>query len=298
MDYNSAWMFLKVAKTGSFTKAAKEMDVPKSTVSKRVAELEASLQVTLLRRTTRNIDLTEVGREFFAKCSKAFSELRNAEIGTQSVLVEPAGVLRVTAPSELGQGLMTQVLSDFLKKYPKVTLELLLGGEHLDFVRDNIDVAIRIGNLRDSSLMCRRIGVNRFRLVASPEYLKNHPPIRRMEDLKKHSTLIFSSLQDPHVWDLKSASKKVRARVQGRYVTNNLTAIKEMAMAGLGITLMPMVLCKAEIEAKQLEIILPNWVAHETPVNFLYQKEFFTAPKITAFIDFVAPAVRPIFEPS
>jgi DNA-binding transcriptional LysR family regulator len=97
---------------------------------------------------------------------------------------------------------------------------------------------------------------------------------------------------------LKSANRKTRLRVQGRYTTNNLTSIKEMAMAGLGITLMPMVLCKAEIEAKQLEIILPNWVAHETPVNFLYQKEFLTAPKITAFIDFVAPAVRPIFEPS
>lgn len=296
MDLNSIWMFLKVTQTGSFTQAAKELGVPKSTISKKVADLETSLQTTLLKRTTRSLTLTEVGKEYYKSCAKALDDLKAAEANTQALSSEPVGHLRVTAPSEFAQSAQGEIMNGFLKAYPKVTLELILTNQAMDLVRDNIDVAIRAGALKDSNLKARKIGNNRFQLFASPGYLKKAAPIKTPADLAKHSCLIFTALEDSGTWALKSGTKVAKIKIFGPYQANSISAIKSMAIAGGGVALLPCSSCRTELEKNQLSVILPEWSSGDASVHLVYQNSPFIAPKVTAFLNHVQDPLSRLME--
>ncbi|TDK63485.1 LysR family transcriptional regulator [Sapientia aquatica] len=292
MDLNAIWMFLKVAQTGSFTRAAKELGIPKSTVSKKIADLESSLQSTLLLRTTRSLQLTDAGKRYYDTCAKAFEDIKDAEAFTQAASSEPAGNIRVTATAEFARKVLSEIMQGFLTAYPNISVDLILTNQALDFVRDNIDVAVRAGQLKDSNLKARRVGATRFQLLASPSYLKAAPELNKPSDLSKHNCLVFTSLPNPSVWLLRSGSQSAKVKVQGRYMANSINAIKSMAASGAGIALLPTVFCKEEIARKELGIVLPNWASGEQALNLVYQNSPFIAPRVTAFLNYMQEELR------
>ncbi|MFY0584026.1 LysR family transcriptional regulator [Cystobacter fuscus] len=191
MDLNAVMMFNRVVKAGGFSKAAAELGVTKSTISKKIAELESHLGTTLLRRTTRSLQLTDMGKQFHERSSKGLSEIKKAAEQAQATSVEPQGRLRITAPSDFATSILAPLLAGFLETYPKISLEMMLTDKILDLVNDDIDVAIRVGPMTDSSLRAKRIGRDVFQLVASPAYIKRSPALQEPGDLKKHDCLVF-----------------------------------------------------------------------------------------------------------
>ncbi|WPU66519.1 LysR family transcriptional regulator [Peredibacter starrii] len=296
MDLNSVSMFVRVVQLGSFSKAGVELGVPKSTISKKIAELEVHLQTTLLRRTTRSLQLTESGRTFFEQASKSLSELKSAEVYAQEANLEPAGVLRVTAVADFATQVISPILAGFLKKYPKIKLELVQTDKVLDLVNDNIDVAVRIGKLTDSNLKSRKLGKHRYQMMASPAYLKSCPPLNSPQDLKNHTCLVFAPRSDFRVWNLKTDRYKASIDVNGQFVSSSASAVRMLAIEGAGIALLPVPTCVSELESGKLKIVLPSWELEEANVHFVYQKLEFTPLKVTAFLDYVGERIKPMLQ--
>lgn len=296
LDLNCVQMFVKVVQTGSFSKAGLELNVPKSTVSKKVAELEEYLQATLLRRTTRSLQLTEPGRIFFEQSSRSLADLKAAEVSTQATSQEPSGLLRVTAVADFATQVISPILAGFIKKYPKITLELVQTDKVLDLVNDNIDIAVRIGKLTDSNLKSRKLGVHRYQLLASPSYLKSAPPLKSPTDLVNHQCLVFAPKPEFLTWNLKGGSYKASIDVKPKFLSSSASAVRTLAMEGAGIALLPVPTCLEAIDSGKLKIVLPSWGLEEANVHFVYQKLVYTPPKVTAFLDYVGERIKPLLQ--
>lgn len=296
MDLNGVLVFVRVAQLGSFSKAGLEMGIPKSTISKKISDLETHLKTTLLRRTTRSLQLTEMGKAFFEQASKGLSELKSAEINAQSTSDEPTGLLRVTAVADFATQVLSPIFGGFLKKYPKVTLELVLTDRVLDLVNDNIDIAVRIGKMSDSNLISRKLGIHRYRLLASPSYLKTHSELKNPDNLKNHTCLVFAPIPELLNWQLKAGAFKSTVDIKGQFISNSASAVKALAIDGAGIALLPLPICLNEIESKKLQIVLPSWGLQDAPVNFVFQNYLFVPPKITAFMDYVGERLKPLLQ--
>ena len=171
MDLNEINVFLRVAQAGSFTRAAKQLGIPNSTASAKVSALERRLGVTLLQRTTRKLHLTEGGEAYFRQASQGLEEILKAEAAISASQREPQGLLRVTAPIDLGSNCLADLISAFRKKYPAVNVELIFTARYVDLVGEGVDVAVRAGKLRDSGLIARKVGVANWIPIASPAYL-------------------------------------------------------------------------------------------------------------------------------
>ena len=294
MDFNSAWIFAKVVESGSFTAAARALHLPKSTVSKRVAELETSLSVTLLTRTTRSLQLTEPGREYYASCARAFAELDQARLRTTATQTAPQGLLRVTAPGEMAAQYFGPWMAEFMSLHPQVNIELVLSDRLLDLINDNIDVAIRAGELDDSTMLARALGFTQFRLYASPAYLKSHGAPRSPADLREHECLVFPPTAENGQWELisRTGGKPVSVPVRGRFAANSMNAIRAMAVAHYGIGLMPAFSVVEQIKARTLVPVMPGWSSDRNPVHLVYPRQRFVTPKQRAFVDFIVPKMR------
>lgn len=295
IDYNSVWMFVKVVQAGSFSGAARQAGIPKSTLSKRISLLERELHVNLLTRTTRQLKLTPAGRTFYETSARAFTELGNAEQQTHSAQQALRGLLRVTAPPEMATSFMTPLISEFMGEYPEVDVQLVLTDALVDLIAENIDVAIRVGELVDSSLISRRIGMACFRLYASPGYIKSHGMPAVPGELERHSCLRFTTAFESEYWELHSGGKKFRSKVKGRFTANHIGVLLAMAVQGHGITLLPEFLCHTEIAQKRLVPVLPRWATVGEPVHLLYPQQKFIAPRQEAFLKFMAARLTHAF---
>src|SRR5580698_3598481 len=189
MDLNEILVFTRVVQAGSFTAAAAELGMPKSTVSRKVSELEERLKSRLLQRTTRQFNLTDAGRTYYDHCARIVGEIEDAERAVSSLQETPRGLLRVTAP--VNAAYLGPIVSDYLKRYPEVRLDLFCTGRNVDLVEERFDVGIRAGVLADSTLIARSLGSARWFLIATPAYLKRRGRPRSPEDLKAHDCLFF-----------------------------------------------------------------------------------------------------------
>src|ERR1700741_185473 len=209
IDLNDIVVFVKVAQFGSFNRAAHSLGMPVSTVSRKVTALEERLGVTLLQRTTRKLSLTALGRAYYNQCSEPLSHLFDAEQVLTQTQKQPAGLLRISAPVILGQEAFYAFLSSFLKTYPLVKADLFITNLFLDLIGENIDVAIRFGELQDSSLIAQRIGKSVRYVVAAPEYLRGRLPPSRPEDLREHQCVVLQGRNNEAEWHLVNGRKSV-----------------------------------------------------------------------------------------
>lgn len=287
MDLNETAVFVKVVQAGSFSAAARQLGLPTSTVSTRVARLERRLGVTLLQRTTRRLSLTELGELYYRHAATGLGHIFEAETAVTASMGEPKGRLRVTAPADFGDTILVCLLERLRMSYPQVNVDLLLTDSYLDLVAEGVDVAIRAGELRDSTLIAKRVGIACWALFASPEYLDVAPPLASPRGLRRHRCLQFTSFGKAQ-WTLSNRKDSVTVPMEGNLIVNDLGVIRLMTLHGQGIGLLPTYICHEDLQAGRLVRVLPKWEARADPVHLVYPRQRFVPPKLRAFLDTAA----------
>ncbi len=295
MDFNEVAIFIKVVQVGSFSRAAKELGMPNSTVSAKISSLERRLGVTLIQRTTRKLNITPAGNAYFKRCMLGMEEIKAAEAEIANIQGEPQGLLRITAPTEFGSTILPGLISEYIKKFPKVRIEVLLTDRRIDLLSENVDLAIRAGEMKDSTLIAKRIGSIYFAPFASPKYLKAKGTPMHPRELKQHSCLQFTPLGVDE-WKMTSSKGSLNVPLSGRVLMNDMTALKKMAVMGDGIVFLPTYYCYTEVSNKQLIRILPEWRSNLAPIHFVYPAQRFVTPKLSAFIALASDTIKKSFE--
>jgi DNA-binding transcriptional LysR family regulator len=283
-DLNEIAVFSAVAAARSFSGAAQRLGMPVSTVSRKVAQLEARLGVALLTRTTRQVRVTEAGQAYFAECERLLAGFRVAEAVVSEAASEPRGLLRVTAPADMGSnGAFVDFVARFLARHPGVELELVLENRFVDLVTEQVDVAVRAGPLTDSSLIAKRIGRTSMRLMASPGFLERHGPIDDVAQLARLPCLRLSPRAEHGRWTLHGPRGKRVVAVRGPVIAGSINALSRLAAAGLGIAALPDF--SQDPSTAGLRVVLPEWTAGESPAHIVYAARRLVPAKLTAFVD-------------
>lgn len=288
-DLSAMAVFARVVETESFTRAAAELSLSKSAVSKQVSRLEDRLGVRLLNRTTRRLSLTEAGAAFYDGCQKTLAEAEAAEQAVTRLAVEPRGVLRVNAPMTFGVLHVGPALPAFLSACRELTLDLALNDRLVDLVEEGYDVAVRVGVLAESSLVVRRLAPSRMVVCAARRYLADKGRPATPDDLGRHDCLIYSFRAAGPDWHFRGPEGLRRVKVSGRLCANNGDVLLTAALNGLGIALLPTFIAGEALRAGQLQRVLPGWrIAEEANVYAVYPTSRNLSPKVRVFIDFLA----------
>ena len=283
---------LRVVDAGSFSAAAKQLDVPLATVSRRIAELEANLQTRMLNRSSRRLSLTEAGRLYAEACKRILEQVEEAERAATGVYKDPKGRLTVTAPIVFGRTHMIPLVSEFLARYPEIDIKLLLVDRLLDLLEADVDVALRIGDLEDSSLIAVRVGTVRRVTCASPSYLSRHGRPQKPEDLRRHIAVTFDNLASPEEWRFSFPRGDAVVPIRSRLTVTTAEAAREGAIAGLGLTrLLSYQIAEAK-RAGALELVLEEYELPPWPVSLVYVGQQLLPGKLRAFLDFATPRLR------
>lgn len=291
MDLNEVRVFVQVARLGSFTAAARRMGMPNSTVSAKVTALERRLGASLLKRTTRKLHLTEAGERYFERCAKALGELEAADRDLGASQLEPQGLLRITAPVDMGSACLIDLTRSFSVKYPKVQLEFIFTDRTVDLVGEGVDLAIRAGELSDSSLIARKLGESYLAPYASPAYLKRAGVPRSPQELRDHECLIFTQLAE-EAWELRRERSMVKVRVSKRMIANDMTFLKSLAVSGAGIAMLPAFVAEMDVKTGRLQRVLPDWRSEVGPIHVVYAEQKFLAPKTRLMVEEVVKLFR------
>lgn len=295
MELNDVSVFIKVIQAGSFTEAARRLKAPKSTVSAKVSGLERRLGVTLLQRTSRRLHLTAEGEEFFQTCARAVSEIETAEAIASGRQKTPSGRISITAASNTSI-VLARFVKKFVQKYPQIKIDLIFTNRIVDLVGEGIDVAIRPGHLKDSSLLAKKVAMHNFSLFGSPRYLAATPRIKTPSDLEQHASACFSFTPIKNgQWELARGKEKVKITVRGDIAADELSALKELALLDLGIALLPGFLCQEELKDGRLVEVLPGWATESVPLSLVYTAQKFRHPRIQALIEELSKELREVF---
>jgi DNA-binding transcriptional LysR family regulator len=291
MDLNELRVFAKVVQAGSFTAAGAALRMPKSTVSRKVSELERRVGAQLLQRTTRKLRLTEVGRAYYERAARAVSEAEEAEQVVTRMQAAPHGLLRVTAP--LNFHVLGPLSAEFLARYPEVRLELVCTDRPVDLVAEGFDVAVRAGHLADSTLIARRLGLIQRVVVGAPGYLERNGVPRRPAELAQHACLMFIGGRERISWVLQSAGRSVTVAVPVRMAVNDFDVLHSATLAGAGLAMLDAHACAEDLAAGRLRRVLPAWSSPGTPLQAVYPGSRHLAPKVSAYVDFLRERWRP-----
>lgn len=295
-DHLSAMaLFARVVEAGSFSRAAETLGLSKSAVSKQVARLETRLGARLLNRTTRQISLTEAGSAFYAGCRQMLTEAEAAEAAVGHLAQAPRGTLHVNAPMTFGQQHVAPALPEFLARYPELSVNLQLNDRTVDLVEEGFDVAVRIGQLADSSLIARRLAPLNTAIVAAPAYLTRNGRPEHPRELQEHACLLYSYLASGPVWHFRGPGGRVRVPVTGRLEANNGDVLLAAAKGGAGIARLPTFICGDAVRAGELERLLLDWVdTADAAVYAVYPASRQVSPKLRVFLDFLAARFGPV----
>jgi len=285
-------VFVAVAETGGFAKAADRIGSSPPAVTRTVAGLEQRLGTELFARTTRRVHLTETGKLFLERARSLLSDLESAESEITGEARMPTGRLTVTASVTLGRSMLPPVVMGFLNAHSRVSANVLLLDRVVNLVEEGIDVAVRIGELPDSTLIARQVGEVRRMLVASPGYLTKRGTPRAAADLKLHSIISFTGLMPNNEWTYYGEKGASRVTLQPRFEINDATAAIAAAEAGSGITIALSYMVAKPIREGRLVPVLMNLCPPAVPVQLVYPESRLVAPKVRAFIDYAAPRLR------
>lgn len=276
--------YISVVETGSFTAAADQLGASKSFVSKRVSELETRLGVQLLKRTTRQVSMTAIGERFYASCREMRRSLAAASHEAAQMQKTPTGKLKVSLNDTYDVTFISAVMADFACQYPGVALEVHAGSRDVDLIGEDFDVAIRYGDLTDSSLRAARIGYLSFCLCASPAYLAEHGVPKGVADLKNH--ICVSDLNS--YWWFNSTEGTEKVRVNGRWKSNKGTALKVAAMRGLGMAQLPIAFVRSELAAGSLVSVEDEWSYYDREVWAIFAPGTPVPANLRLLLDFLS----------
>lgn len=291
IDLNRSWMFLAVARAGSFTAAAKDLGLPKSTLSEKISDLEAELGVTLIIRTTRSLRLTETGQAYVRQIGAALEQIYQAKEDIRRHKDVPRGKLRISLLPNLANTQFPERLAGFLNAFPEVTVELDFSDRVVNVFEEGFDVCVRAGLSQDSSLRSKRIRRDRSILVCSPEYIKRAGEPKSVSDLRKHELVNWNS--ETSTWSLEAAGqKKFKIDVRSRLFANNVESVMKIVTGGYGIALLPAEICAEMLKAKRLFQILPNWGTREFHVYIVYPSQRIASAKLKAFLPWLERSLK------
>ncbi len=285
-------LFSAVADLGSLSGAGRRLGLPLSTVSRQLSRLEEQLGARLVTRTTRRLSLTETGRVYLDACRRILEEVDAATARISGEKTEPEGELALTAPVVFGRLHVLPVVVEFLSELPRLNVRMLLLDRPVDLIEEGLDVAVRIGELADSSLIATRVGGVRRVLCASPAYLARRGTPRRIEDLARHDCISFSALHQDAQWTFPDGKGVRRVRVRPRLIVNTAEAAIDAAIAGLGVTRVLSYQAALALADGSLRRVLPSLVSEEIPVTLLHHESRLPQRKVQAFISFAAARLR------
>lgn len=287
-DINSMMVFLAVVEAGSFTLAAERLGMPKANVSRKLSKLEQQLGVTLLERSTRAQHLTEAGKRYLIHCKRISEEVGLATAAVSEILHTYKGSIKVGTSVTVGQQIIGPVLSKFLRQYPDIKVELSLLNQRVDLIEEGFDVLIRVGELDDSRLIGKYLGTAQQKLYASPKYLSNKEGLDSMDALEDHDTLFMANLSRDNKMEFVSGSQIKAIKFTPKLLVDDFSIIKNAAIDGEGIAILPEHMCRGDLERGTLINVLPQWRTHDMSMYALYPKYKKSIPKVRAFIDFIA----------
>jgi DNA-binding transcriptional LysR family regulator len=284
MDLNGVSLFLRVVEAGSFTRAANELHMTTSGVSRALTRLEEDLGVRLLQRTTRKLSLTAAGRVYFDQVRGALAMVDDASLAASEMGEEPRGAVRVTAAPAMA-GVLIPFFAEFLQRYPKIRLELVSSQGIVDLVEQGLDLAVRLGRLRDSSLIARRVGSFVRGLFASREYVARNGRPRRPADLANHNCVLFRGQGGRDTWRLADGSRELTVEVTGSLEVDDISSMHQAVQAGIGIGIISF-FSSARMEG--LVRILPKYVGGEVPISLVSPSRRLEPARVVLFRDFLA----------
>jgi DNA-binding transcriptional LysR family regulator len=290
MDLDDVRIFTKVAEAGSFTRAAQLLGMPKSTVSRRVAELEDKLNVLLIQRSTRRLTLTPAGQLYFERTSRAIADLKQAEVALEEMRGEPRGMLRITTPSDMA-GLVPRLIGEFRKDYPLVQLVVFSTARRVDLIAEGYDLALRAAaRLSDSTMFSKKIIDTRFGTFASPAYLTEHGTPQTPADLEKHDCLTFGTETLNAEWNLlhTETTESTGIHVAGSLASNDHNFLMGACLRGLGIAFLPTFEASRQVAQGRLVRVLPSYTSEFGSLYAVYPSGRHVSPNVRAFVDFSA----------
>jgi DNA-binding transcriptional LysR family regulator len=285
-------VFVAAVEAGSLSAAARRLGTPLATVSRKVSELEAHLKTRLLNRSSRRLTLTDAGRSYLAACKRILEDLRDAERAASGEYSAPRGDLVITAPIVFGRLHVLPVALGFLRAFPAVDIRLALADHVVNLLEDHIDLAVRIGELPDSSLVASRVGWIRRVICGSPSYFAEHGTPQSPDELKGHDCITFQGQSSPETWNFRIGRAEASVPIHSRLVVNTAEAAIDAAIAGVGITRVLSYQIANAIEARSLAVILEDYEPAPFPVSLVHAGQQLLPAKLRAFLDFATPRLK------
>ena len=285
--------FATVVDQGGFTDAAKKMGISKSAVSKHVSSLEARLGARLLNRTTRRVSPTEIGLAYYDRARRVLNDAGEADALVTAMQSAPSGMLRVSVATDFGVNHLSPVLGEFLHSYPDITVNMVLNNRYVELISEGFDLAIRVGELEDSSLRARKLCEPHKRMLAAPAYFDQYGQPQKIDDLNEHKLLHYSNQASGNVWKVTAPSgEKRQVRTAGSLTVNDGQSLRNAASGGLGIAYLPSFLFAEPMRHGQLVDAIPELPMEVQGIYAIYPPGRYTQPKVRAFIDFLVDQFR------
>lgn len=291
-------MLVAAVDAGSISAAARRLGRPLATVSRRISDLEAHLGTRLLNRSSRRLTLTNAGRSYVAACQRILEDVQEAERAATGEYSAPRGQLTVTAPIVLGRLHVLPVVSEFLAAYPEIDIRMVLADRVVNLFEEQFDLAVRIGDLPDSSLIATRVGAIRRVICASPAYLSARGTPENPNDLSQHDCVTFEGLMTREAWTFTVGKTVMSVPIRSRLVINTAEAAIDAAIAGLGLTRVLSYQVATALEVARLAVVLEEFEPSPSPVSLVYGGGRLLPLKLRAFIDFAAPRLKAMFKES
>jgi DNA-binding transcriptional LysR family regulator len=290
--FESMSILVTAVEAGSLSAAARRLGTPLATVSRKVSELEAHLKTRLLTRSSRRLTLTDAGRSYVAACKRILEDVGEAERAASGEYSVPKGDLIITVPIVFGRFHVLPVVADFLKTYPEIDIRMVLADRVVNLLEEHVDVAVRIGELPDGSLVATRVGAIRRVVCGSPSYFATRGTPQSPADLGRHDCVTFEALMSPDTWTFATGKSAISVPVRSRLVVNTAEAAIDAAIAGIGITRVLSYQITNAMRAGTLAMALQECEPPPWPVNFVYAGGRLLPLKLRAFLDFAVPRLR------
>lgn len=285
--------FVQVVASGGFTAAASRLGLSRAVVSKHVIALERRLGVQLLNRTTRRVAATEAGLAYYERCARILAELEEADLAISRLQAQPRGTLKVNAPMSFGTLHLAPAIATFAGLYPELRVNLVLNDRFVDMLDEGFDVGIRIGRLEDSTLIVRRIAPARRVLCAAPAYLARRGAPRHPRELATHACLQYGYLASGTTWKLSGPDGEHAVAIEAAVCVNNGEVLRDLAIGGLGIALLPTFIVGPALAEGALLPLLDDYRAPETNINVIYPPSRHLSAKVRVFTDFLVERIGP-----
>ena len=292
-NFTAMAVFTRVVEANSFTEAARRLGMSKAAVSKQVSKLEERLGARLLNRTTRRLSLTEVGAAFYERSARIVAEVEEAELTVSRLNATPRGTLKIDVPVNFGMQYLAPLLPPFMQQHPELRVDMAFNDRFVDLIEEGCDLAVRIGQLSDSSLVARKLAETKSVICAAPSYWQRRGRPQDPSDLAEHDCFAYSYLATGSEWPLRGPGGEVAVRVSGSLTANNGDVLRQAAVGGLGVVAMPVFIVCDDLRAGRLEPVLRDWEPPTRGIYAVYPHNRHLSAKVRAFIDHLVAALDP-----